>query len=220
MRADDLKLTIFIVDDDLAVTDSMKADLQQIGTPIEIYSGAERFLESWGGPRPGCVLLDVRMEGISGLELQKVLVKHHSYLPVIITSGHASIQMSVDAMKRGATDFLEKPYSPDVLREVVRDAIEQAAKKWIGWQERTQFESKRANLSPREREVYCLLLRGLENKQIAQLLGISPSTVEKHRLAVVKKMQADNLIQLLSQKFEATGTLEDLDAVDSVNDNA
>lgn len=208
--------TVFVVDDDASVLDSVPTALRRVDAPVECFASAEQFLELWGGPRPGCLVLDVRMEGMSGIELHQKLQEEHDYLSVVIVTGHATVSLGVESVKRGAIDVLEKPYNPDQLRQVVRGGLLRSADHWQRNQYRADFESKRASLSPREREVYGLLLQGLENKQIARRLGISPSTVEKHRLAVVKKMGTANITQLFGQKFEATGTIHDtsIDIVD------
>lgn len=206
---DNDRLTTFVVDDDAGVRDSVCAVLRPLKVAVETFHSAEAFLSLWGGPRPGCLVLDVRMREMSGLELQQQLVDHHDYLSIVMVTGHASVPMSVDAMKRGAFDFIEKPYPPDQLRKVVQSGLNLSSKKWTQQQRRADYEEKRRTLSPREGEIYAYLLRGFENKQIALTLGISPSTVEKHRLAVVKKMETENVTQLFRQKFDATGTIID-----------
>ncbi len=210
--------TVFVVDDDESVLDSVSTALRRVGAPVECFGSAEKFLERWEGPRPGCVVLDVRMEGMSGIELHQNLMSKHDYLSVVIVTGHATVPLGVESMKRGAIDVLEKPYNPEQLRQVVRDGLRRSTDLWQQNRDRADYELKRSSLSLREREVYGLLLEGLENKQIGRRLGISPSTVEKHRLAVVKKMGTDNITQLFGQKFEATGTIHDtsieIDVVD------
>jgi len=204
--------TVFVVDDDEAVLDSVGFLLQRLNVKFECFSSAEDFLERWGGPRPGCLILDVRMSGMSGIELQRELNLQHHYLPIVLVTGHATVSLSVQAMQRGAIDILEKPYTPDTLRHVVNKGLACAAEWWTNRQQKIEFEAKRASLSPREGQVYGLLLKGMENKQIATALAISPSTVEKHRLAVVRKMGIDNITQLIAQKFDATGSLQDAPA--------
>ncbi|TWU60863.1 Response regulator protein TmoT [Rubripirellula tenax] len=199
--------TIFVVDDDQAVLDSVFAALRPLGLPVRTFSSAESFLESLADPRPGCVLLDVRMPGMSGIELQRILAMDHAYLTVIMVTGHATVSMSVSTLKNGATDFLEKPYLPDLLRAVVQDAVTTSIQNLDKKNQRDTYQALAADLSPRENEVYELLLQGFENKRVAHSLGISPSTVEKHRLAVVRKMGVDNVTQLLKQKIDATQSL-------------
>lgn len=213
--------TVFVVDDDMSVRESVVTALRRINAPVECFTSAEDFLDLWGGPRPGCLVLDVRMTGMSGIELLQQLQKQHDYLSIVIVTGHATIRLSVDAMKHGAIDVLEKPYGPDELRRIVSKGLIQSAKRWKKQRCRADYEVKRATLSVREREVYGLLLSGFENKQIAWKLSISPSTVEKHRIAVVRKMETDNIMQLFGQKFEATGTIHDtsseMDKVDPLS---
>lgn len=203
------KPTIFAVDDDASVLDSVAIALRRVDAPLECFHSAEDFLDLWGGPRPGCLVLDIRMNGMSGIELHQKLTQEHDYLSVVMVTGHATVPLSVDAMKRGAISVLEKPYSPEQLRQVVNDGLKLSADLWQRNRYRADYELKRSSLSPREQEVYRLLLEGHENKQIGLRLDISLSTVEKHRLAVVKKMGTDNITQLFGQKFEATGTIHD-----------
>ena len=201
--------TIFVVDDDPAVLDSVSLVLRQLDKPVKCFSSANEFLEKWGGPRPGCLVLDVRMPGIGGIELQKMLSSEHPYFPIVIVTGHATVPMSVESVQEGAFDFLEKPYEPAVLRRTVASALDRAGELWEKWLIQAEFKKRRASLSPREEDVYALLLEGMENKQIAAQLGISPSTAEKHRLSVVRKMGTENPTQLLGQKFDATGKIQE-----------
>lgn len=205
----DVPSTVFVVDDDPAILDSVESALRPLELPLECFSSAEIFLDQWGGPRPGCLLLDVRMAGMSGIELQRRLTASHDYLCIVIVTGHATVPLSVACLKQGAFDLLEKPYPPQVLRSVVSRAMAESVVRWNQYQRRMSYERLRDELSQREQEVYRLLLNGMENKRIARTLGISPSTVEKHRLAVVRKMGTENPAQLLSQKYDATGTLDD-----------
>lgn len=207
LPSDDLSyLTVFVIDDDPAIRQSVTATLRPLEFNVDEYASAEDFLESWDGPRPGVLVLDVRMNGMSGIELQRRLAMAHPYLGVIIVTGHATVAMSVSAIKQGAVDFLEKPYAPEKLRSIIAMAMERAALRWIQHQQRETYDVLKRELSPRECEVYELLTEGHENKQIARMLAISASTVEKHRLSVVRKMGVDNITHLLRQKYEANGS--------------
>lgn len=207
-QCDQQTLSVFVVDDDPDIRESVIVALRPLKIQVECFASAEDFLNQWDGPKPGCLLLDVRMSGMSGIELYQQLLPEHSYLSIVIVTAHATVSMSVDALKKGAYDFLEKPYAPDKLRTVVTQSIKISCEKWRELKRREAYQQLRSALSPRELEVYQLLLGGLENKQIATELGISASTVEKHRLAVIRKMQIDNPVQLLNQKISASGTNE------------
>lgn len=196
---------VFVVDDDPAVRESVEISLGPLQTPIECFESAEAFLSEWKFDRPGCLLLDVRMPGMSGIELHNKIAPCGDYLSVVIVTGHATVAMSTDAMKRGAFDFLQKPYPPNELRRTVTAGLEKAMDAWAKHTKREEYEAKRSTLSPRETEVYAKMLAGDETKKIAAELGISPSTVEKHRIAVIRKMGADNTLQLINQKYTAVG---------------
>jgi two-component system, LuxR family, response regulator FixJ len=195
--------TIFVIDDDSAIRDSVVVALRELKTPIEVFDCVETFLDQWNGPRPGCLILDIRMPGMSGLELQRLLAIEHDYLCTIIVSGYATIATSVIAMKNGAFDFLEKPYLPEQLRARVRQALERANSLWQRRQSQLSFELLKASLSPRELDVYQLLIEGEESKQIARTLKISASTVEKHRLAVLRKMNVESVTKLIRKHSDA-----------------
>lgn len=200
--------TIFVVDDDPAVLHSVGLALRPLGMTVKTYSSGEAFLEAYDPPCPGCLVLDVRMPGMSGIELQRKIASEHPYLSVVMVTGHATVPISVSVLRNGAVDFLEKPYVPDDLRASVIKAVNQSTRLWHEQRNRDDYSSQLSKLSPRERQVYELLLQGRENKQVAIELGISPSTVEKHRLAVLRKMDVDNVTQLLRQKIDSEGGLE------------
>lgn len=190
-------LCLFIVDDDAAIRESIQGIVQALDFRTECYSSAEEFLSRNANPRPGCMILDVRMEGISGLELQKQLHERGWPIQIIIVTGHGDIQMSVQAMKQGAVHFLEKPYKPDQLRTLVQTSMETAESEWTEYCQKAQTKQKIDRLSTREREVCDLLVEGRGTKEIALELGISPSTVEKHRLKIFEKLQVDSVPLLI-----------------------
>ena len=196
---------VFVVDDDPAVRESVVISLAPLEKRIECFDSAEAFLAAWKFDRPGCLLLDVRMPGMSGIELHNKIAPCGEYLSVVIVTGHATVAMSTDAMKRGAFDLLQKPYPPSELRSTVSAGLDKAMQAWDRHVKREEYEGKRSTLSPRETEVYVKMLGGEETKKIAADLGISPSTVEKHRIAVIRKMGAENTLQLINQKFTAVG---------------
>lgn len=200
--------TVFVVDDEQDVRDSLQELVETIGLPVECFASAEDFLEAVEPPRPGAVILDIRMPGMSGLELQRRLNSIARFLPVVIVTGHGSVQMSVQAMRQGAFDFLEKPYDTQQLLRVVRAAVDKARTQWQAWQVHEQLTSRIATLSSRERQVCDLLVKGGETRQIASALDISPSTVEKHRLKVFHKIGV-NSVPLLIREFDKLLTVEE-----------
>ncbi len=201
----DIQPVVFVVDDDPAVRESVEIALGPLHAPIECFDSAEAFLRSWEFDRPGCLVLDIRMPGMSGIELHSKIAPSGDFLSVIIVTGHATVAMSTDAMKRGAFDFLQKPYPPSELRSSVAAGLQKSRDGWQQHTKRSEFEAKKSTLSPRETEVYALMLGGTETKKIAVALGISPSTVEKHRIAVIRKMGAENTVHLINQKYTAVG---------------
>lgn len=187
---------IFVVDDDDAVRDSLKALIEIEGLSVETYASGQEFLDAHDPSRPGCLLLDVRMPDMTGLELQQKLAARPHKLSIIIT-GHGDIPMAVKAMKAGAVDFIEKPYSDETILEIVNNALESGAPGAGKGAEVEETAARIALLSPRERQVLDQLIIGHQNKMIAYELGISPRTVEIHRARVMAKMQAKNLSQLV-----------------------
>ncbi|MFB3150184.1 MAG: response regulator FixJ [Alphaproteobacteria bacterium] len=194
---------IFVVDDDDAVRESLKALLETEGLSVETYASGQAFLDAYDPSRRGCLLLDVRMPDMTGLELQQKLAARPHKLSIIIITGHGDVPMAVNAMKAGAVDFIEKPYSDETILGSVNNALESGAP---GAGKGTAVEetaSRIALLSPRERQVLDQLIIGHQNKMIAYELGISPRTVEIHRSRVMAKMQAKNLPQLVRMALTA-----------------
>ena len=187
---------IFVVDDDDAVRDSLKALIEIEGLSVETYASGQEFLDAHDPSRPGCLLLDVRMPDMTGLELQQKLAARPHKWSIIIT-GHGDIPMADKAMKAGAVDFIEKPYSDETILEIVNNALESGAPGAGKGAEVEETAARIALLSPRERQVLDQLIIGHQNKMIAYELGISPRTVEIHRARVMAKMQAKNLSQLV-----------------------
>lgn len=189
--------TVFVVDDDAAVRDSLKDLLESDGLTAEVYGAAQEFLDAHDTDRGGCLLLDIQMPDMNGLELQQKLADKGSTLPVIIITGHGDVPIAVKALKAGAVDFIEKPFTDDVILGGVRRALE------LGEQNRREQasvdEAKAgiARLTTREYEVFEHLVIGRLNKQMAFDLGISKRTVEVHRARVMEKMEARNLAHLV-----------------------
>lgn len=189
--------TVFIVDDDDAVRDSLQILLTVEGYRIETFESGVAFLEAFGAGRPGCLLADVRMPDMSGLDLQEILNERHASLPVIIMTGHGDVPMAVRVMKAGAVDFIEKPFSDTSILDGVRRALAQAGRAAADRTFAADATARLEALTPREREVLDRLVAGRPNKVIAFELGISPRTVEIHRARVMEKMQADSLSHLV-----------------------
>jgi len=195
--------TTFVVDDDAAVRASLKLLLRSIGLRAETYSSASEFLEAYDAARPGCLILDVRMPGMSGLELQEKLDELHSILPIIFLTAHGDVQMAVKAVKTGAVDFLEKPFRDQDLIDKIQHAIDDDASTRKKLADRQKILALIESLTPREREVMDMVVAGKANKVIAIDLGLSQRTVEIHRGRVMRKMQADSVSQLVQMTIRA-----------------
>lgn len=180
--------TIFVVDDDEAMRDALGALLRSVGLPVQAFGSAKEFLEEFDPERAGCVLLDVRMPGMSGLDLQRLLGERYSEVPILLISGHADVPMAVEAMKRGAIDFIEKPIQGDVLLDRVRKCLELDAERRVASAEAAQMRKRLETLTAREREVSVLIAEGLPNKTIAAQLGISTKTLDVHRSHILSKL--------------------------------
>lgn len=189
--------TVFLVDDDAAVRDALQVLLKSVGIRTQAYPTADKFLAEYDPKQPGCLVLDIRMPGMDGLELQKQLNAKRIALPIIMVSGHGDIQMAVDAVKAGAVDFLEKPLREHTLLERIRTAIERDAASRRQQAERASVETRLSALSAREREVLDLVIAGKQNKTIAAELEISHKTVEFHRSNLMTKLQAKTVADLI-----------------------
>lgn len=189
--------TVFVVDDDPAFCQSLRMLLHTAGLRVEDYPSAESFLESGCAERPGCLILDVRMPGWSGLELQAHLNAKRIRMPIIFITGHGDIPMAVNAVKAGAVDFLEKPFDDEMLLDLVHHALERDAERHRRKLSRAQCDARLARLTPREREVMQLVVAGRSNKEIAIELKISHRTVEIYRARVMDKLGANSLCELI-----------------------
>ena len=188
---------VFVVDDDPSVQRSISRLLRTEGLSARTFSSPKEFLDGEvAAGATGCVVLDVRMPGMSGLDLQEELQRRGVRLPIIFITGHGTIPMSVQAMKRGAVDFLEKPFDSKNLVEVIRRAIGRSLEAAAQEHERRDLEKRFESLAPRQREVFQRVVAGMLNKQIALELGIVEKTVKFHRARVMKKMQAGSLAEL------------------------
>jgi len=189
--------TAFVVDDDAAVRDSLRLLLQSIGLNAETYSSAAEFLQAYDAARPGCLVLDVRMPGMSGLELQEKLEELHSTLPIIFLTAHGDVPMAVKAVKAGAVDFIQKPFHDQELIDKIQHAMEQDARNREKLTDHQEILGRIESLTPREHQVMEMVVAGNANKVIAIDLGLSQRTVEIHRARVMKKMAADSVSQLV-----------------------
>lgn len=189
--------TVFIVDDDEAVRDSLSFLMQSVGLPTESFDSADSFLQASPTQSAGCLLLDIRMPGMSGLELQGVLEERDIHLPVIFISGHADVPMAVRALKAGAFDFVEKPFNDQLLLDRVQRAIETDRQKRQNEAQLDEWRARMETLTPREVEVMELVVDGAANKVISATLGVSLKTVEAHRARVMDKLKADSLSHLV-----------------------
>jgi two-component system, LuxR family, response regulator FixJ len=198
----DLIPTVFIVDDDNAVRGSLKLLLKSVSAPAVAYASAQEFLTSYALDQPGCLVLDVRMPGMSGLELQQQLNMRGATLPVIFITGHGDISMAVEAMQHGAFDFLPKPFRDQELLDRVQRALAKDALNRREFGQSDLLRKRLELLTPREREVLALVTVGKPNKVMAADLGVSQRTVEIHRAHVMEKMQANSLAQLVRMTLD------------------
>ena len=194
--------TIFVVDDDSAVRDALKLLLRSVGQAVETYGAGQEFLETYSEDRPGCLVLDIRMPGMSGLELQQKLNEKHSILPIIFITGHGDVPMAVEAMQAGAVDFIQKPFRDQDLIDRINQALEKDLSNRAALGERNDIRRRLETLTPREREVLDLVVHGKANKVIAGDLKLSQRTVEIHRARVMEKMQASSLAHLVRMVLE------------------
>ncbi len=188
--------TVFIVDDDTAVRDSLRWLVETINLDVETYGSATSFLDSCDPNRPGCLVLDVRMPGMSGLELQENLIGRGITLPVIVITGYGDVPSAVRAMRQGAVDFLEKPFDDQALLELIQHCVHRDAQDREADAARREVRKNLARLTPREREVLDLVVAGNSNKETARCLGVSPKTIEVHRARVMEKMAVTSLAKL------------------------
>jgi FixJ family two-component response regulator len=193
----DLPSTVFVIDDDEAVRNSLRLLLKSIGLPVRACTSAQDFLPTYDAHQPGCLVLDIRMPGMSGLELQQQLNLRGATIPVVFISGHGDIPMAVEAMQHGAFDFLQKPFRDQDLIDRVQRALERDASIRAQLKATDQIREHLTSLTPREREVLDLVTAGKPNKVMAGDLGVSQRTIEIHRARVMEKMQARSLAQLV-----------------------
>jgi len=192
-----LSPTVFIVDDDAEVRDAIKLLMDSVGLDADTFESAQDYLARFDPERAGCLVLDIRMKGMSGLDLQDQLSEEPLHPPIIIITGHGDVAMAVRAVKAGAVDFIEKPFNDQLLLDAVHRAVEQDAQRRGRASRLADIRARLERLTPREREILNMVVAGNRNKVIAIDLGISQSTVEAHRAKVMEKMEAASLSELM-----------------------
>jgi RNA polymerase sigma factor (sigma-70 family) len=199
----DKQPTVFIVDDDPAIRFAMQALMDSVNIEHEIYASGDEFLAGVDDQRAGCLVLDIRMPGLGGLELQEELIKRGSTLPIIFITGHGDVPMAVDAMQKGAVDFIQKPFRDQDLLDRIREGLKTDQERREEQKKHAEVAERLARLTNREREVFDLVVTGKPNKVIAYELGVSQRTVEIHRARVMEKMQARSLADLVKMHMTA-----------------
>jgi FixJ family two-component response regulator len=193
---------VMVVDDDSGVRNAMRILLKSVGIDATLYASAQEFLAAYQPSQPGCLVLDIRMPGMSGLELQQQLNLRGAVIPVIFMTGHGDIPMAVEAMQHGAFDFLQKPFRDQDLLDRIQRAIAKDAELRKSLGEHSRIRAHLDTLTAREREVLDLMTQGKQNKSIAQDLGVSPRTVEIHRARVMEKMNAHSVAELVRMMLD------------------
>lgn len=193
----ELTPTVYIVDDDNGVRSSIRVLMKSVNLPAAAFASAQEFLSAYNPTQAGCVILDIRMPGMSGLELQEALNESGAVIPVIFITGHGDVPMAVEAMRHGAFDFLQKPFRDQDLIDRVQQALARDRETREGLREHGKIRARIASLTPRELEVLDLLTIGKANKMMARDLGLSQRTVEIHRAHVMEKMGAKSVAQLV-----------------------
>lgn len=195
------QLTIFVVDDDARVRDSLRWLLESVSLPVETFGSAADFLHACGAHCRGCLILDIRMPDISGLQLQDIMIERGCRLPVIMLTGHGDVRTAVRAMQKGAADFFEKPFNGQELLDRIQSVLAADAHRWQEESASAAIQKRIDSLTPREREVLDWVVSGASNKQIAAELGISIKTVEVHRARVMEKMAVRSVAELTALRI-------------------
>jgi FixJ family two-component response regulator len=189
--------TVFVIDDDESIREALKDLLESVGLRVETFASARAYLHSPHSDLPGCLVLDIRLPGLSGLDLQREMAAANIHRPIIFITGHADIPMTVRAMKAGAVEFLTKPFRDQDLLDAIQQALGHDRVARREQAEAAELRRRFNSLTPREREVFALVVTGLLNKQIALQLGTSEVTIKQHRHQVMRKMDADSFAELV-----------------------
>lgn len=200
------KQTVHVVDDEAGIRDSLRWLFSSVNIAVETYDSADAFLTHWNPSQPGCLVLDLRMPGMSGLELQQYLKSQSCELPIIFISAHGDIDTAVRAMQAGALQFLTKPFSDEVLLEYVKRALAMDARRRADRLERVSLKARLELLTTRERQILDQIVAGKHNKDIAETLDISVKTTEMHRANLMRKMHANSIAELVRLYLTATAT--------------
>ena len=193
---------VYVIDDDAQTRDALKNLMRSVGLHVEVFASAQDFLRSKRPDVPACLVLDVRLRGLSGLDLQKHMAEAKIEVPIIFITGYGDIPMTVQAMKAGAVEFLTKPFRNQELLDAIQQALERDRSTREQRAKNEELHTRYDSLTPREREVMTLVVAGLLNKQIAGELGTSETTVKNHRHQIMEKMGADSLAELVKMAYK------------------
>jgi two-component system, LuxR family, response regulator FixJ len=201
--------TVYIVDDDEGVRKSLCRFVETLGVPVKTFDCAVSFLDAYHGACPGCLVVDVSMPGMSGLDLQRELRAQGNEIPVIVLTGYGSVPAVVEALKQGATEFLEKPVDNQFLLETIQKSLALDARRRAEHREHALVRERMKRLTSREHEVLGLVVEGLSSKEVAVQLSVSFKTVEAHRANIMRKMEAENIAQLVRTVVSAERHADD-----------
>lgn len=190
------KTLVYLVDDDFSIRDSLSLLIESTGQAVRCFDSADAFLQDYDPDQAGCLILDVRMPSMTGLELQEELARRDFAIPIIFISGHADVPDSSKAFRAGAVDYMEKPFDSETLLTRMQEAIQKDLSTRVQHAEKRRLKSRLSLLTPREREVYILIVKGLSNKEVAKQLNISNRTIDVHRSKIMEKMDAEDLSEL------------------------